>query len=172
MKFLRTFFWESVQNLPFVAGFLSSLEMWREGKQGAAIACAVAGSIIGSVVIWATESRIVKGHREPIQAVVANILAIVSLMFLLVVYMSSQWSDWWSDLLVGLVGGIGLGAIQSLVAKSLVSIGHCAAFALSFALGLVGIRVLATVFPAGANILLITAVVSVVITAIDYGPSK
>lgn len=172
MKLVRMFFWESIQNLPLVAGFLLSLKMWQQGKQGTAVGCAVAGSIIGSAVIWATESRIVKEHRETMRAMVANILAIFLLMLLLTVYMSLQWGNLWSDLLVGLVGGIGLGVVQSLAVKSLVSVGHCTAFALSFALGLAGVRLLAAVFPVGVNILLITVVVSAVITVIDYGPSK
>ncbi len=172
MKFLRAFFWEFVQNLPLVGGFLSGLDFWQQGKLGVAITCMIAGSVIGSLVIWATESRIVKGHREPMQVVVANILAMVLLMFLLTLYMLSRWSGWWSDLLVGFVGGISLGVIQSLVAKSPVGFGHCMAFALSFALGLVGVRAVTSVMPVIANILVITAVVTAIITTIDYGPSK
>jgi len=172
MRLLQTFFWEFIQNLPLVGGFLLGLDFWRQEKLGWAITCMVAGSVIGSLMIWATESRIVKGHREPMQEVVVNILAMGSLMFLLTVYMSSKWSGWWSDLLVGSVGGIALGVIQSLAVKSPVSVGHCMAFALSFALGLVGIRVLASTVSVGANILVVTTVVTAVITVIDYGPLR
>jgi len=73
-------------------------------------------------MIWATESRIVKGHREPIQVVVTNVLAMSSLMILLTMYMSSSGCGWWSDLLIGFMGGVGLGAIQSLAIKSPVSL--------------------------------------------------
>jgi len=172
MRFLQAFFWEFVQNLPLVGGFLLGLDFWHQGRLGVAIACMVAGSVIGSLVIWATESRIVKGHREPIQVVVTNVLAMSSLMFLLAMYMSSQWSGWWSDLLIGFMGGVGLGVIQSWAIKSPVSFGHCMAFALSFALGLVGIRVLAATISVGANTLVVTAVVTAVITIVDYGPSR
>jgi len=172
MRFLRAFFWEFVQNLPLVGGFLSGLDFWKQGKLGLAITCMIAGSVVGSLVIWATESRIVKGHHEPTQAVVVNILAMGSLMLLLTVYMSSQWSGWWSDLPAGFIGGIGLGVIQSLAIKSPVSFGHCMAFALSFALGLVGVRVLVAAISVSANILVVTTVVTAVITTIDYTPSR
>jgi hypothetical protein len=46
------------------------------------------------------------------------------------------------------------------------------AFALSFALGLMGVRALTAVAPVIANILVITAVVTAVITTIDYGPTR
>jgi hypothetical protein len=172
MRFLEAFCWEFVQNLPLVGGFLLGLDFWQRGRLGVAIAFMVVGSVTGSAMIWATESRIVKGHREPIQVVVTNVLAMSSLMILLTMYMSSQWSGWWSDLLIGFMGGVGLGAIQSLAIKSPVSLGHCMAFALSFALGLVGIRVLAATVSVGANILVVTTVVTAVITIVDYGPSR
>lgn len=171
MKFLRAFFWEFVQNLPLVGGFLLSLDFWRQGELVAAIVCIVAGSIVGPLVIWATESRIVKGHREPIQAVGMNMLAIGLLAFFLVLYMSSKRSGWWSDLVIGVGGGIALGAIQSLTVRSSISLSHCTAFALAFALGLGGVRLLITVVPLGANILVITAIVSAIITAVDYSLS-
>lgn len=168
-RFLRAFFWEFTQNLPLVGGFLASRDVWQQGNPGAAIACMAAGSVLGSLAIWATESRIVKGHREPMQIVVANILAITLLMFLLTVYMSSRWSGWGSDLFFGFVGGASFGLMQSLVAKSPVGLGHCMAFALAFALGLMGVRVLTAIMPLGINIVVIAAAVTVVITAIDYG---
>lgn len=168
-RFWQTFFWEFIQNLPLIAGFLGGLHLWQMGKPWPAVASFVAGSAIGAWTIWATESRIVAGHREPLRLVLVNTAAIAVLMLLIVVYLTAAWSRWWSDLLVGIVVGIGLGAVQSIVAGSPVNLGHGVAFALSFALALVGVRLLTAHLVLELNIFIITAVVTLFIVLLDYG---
>lgn len=165
----RTFFWEFVQNLPLIAGFLLALDLWQQARPLPSLACMVAGSVTGSLVIWATEARIVAGHREPLRVIVTNMAGITFLMLVLAAYLSAGWSRWWTDLVAGLLGGIALGAAQDLAAGSSASLGHVTAFALSFSLGLVGVRMLSSVLPLGATILVVTTTVTALICVMDYG---
>jgi hypothetical protein len=166
---LRALAWEFVQNLPLVAGFLLGLDLWQRHRPLLAVACIVVGSVLGSLAIWATESRIVAGHREPVQVVVTNVVVIAGLMFVLILYLSALWSRWWTDLLFGVAGGVLLGAAQDLAARSPIGVVHCAAMALAFALALVAIRLLSGALPLAANVLAITAFATLVIGSMDYG---
>jgi hypothetical protein len=146
-----------------------ALDLWQQARPLPSLACMVVGSVTGSLVIWATEARIVAGHREPLRVVVTNVAGIAFLMLVLVVYLSAGWSRWWTDLVAGLLGGIALGAAQDLAAGSPVSLCHVTAFALSFSLGLVGARILSSALPLGATILVVTTAVTVLICLMDYG---
>jgi hypothetical protein len=168
----RTFFWEFVQNLPLIAGFLLALHFWQQAELWPSLACMVAGSVVGALAIWATEAKIVAGHREPLRVVVTNVVVITLLMVALAAYLSAGWSGWWTDLVAGVLGGIALGVAQDLAAGSPVSLGHAAAFALSFSLGLVGVRVLSATLPLGANVLIVTAIVTALICLMDYGTPR
>jgi hypothetical protein len=170
--FGRTFLWEFVQNLPLIAGFLFALDLWQQARLLLSLACMVAGSVTGSLVIWATEARIVAGHREPLRVIVTNVAGIALLMLVLAAYLSAGWSRWWTDLFVGLLGGIALRVAQDLAAESSPSLGHAMAFALSFSLGLAGVRVLSAALPLGASVLLVTATVTALICVIDYGSPR
>jgi hypothetical protein len=164
-----TFFWEFVQNLPLIAGFLLALDLWQQAKPLPSLACMVAGSVTGSLVIWATEAKIVAGHREPLRVVVTNVAGIAALMLVLVAYLSAGWSRWWTDLVVGLLGGTALGVAQDLAAGSPIGWGHATAFALAFSLGLAGVRILSAALPLGASVLIVTAAVTALICMMDYG---
>jgi hypothetical protein len=168
MDLPRVCFWEFVQNLPLVAGFLLGLQFWQSGWLWLALVSMIAGSLAGSVAIWLTESRIVEGHREPLPVVVANVVAITSLMVLLAAYLSAPWSRWWMDLLIGALGGAVLAAVQDLAARSAIGLGHCAALAVSAALALMGTRVLWAVLPLLINIVVVSVAVTVVIARLDY----
>ncbi len=167
--FGRTFFWEFVQNLPLIAGFLLALDLWQQARLLPSLACMVAGSVTGSLVIWATEARIVAGHREPLRVVVTNVAGLALLMLVLAAYLSAGWSRWWTDLVAGLLVGIALGLAQDLAAGSPPSLGHAMAFALAFSLGLAGVRIVSAALPLGASVLLVTATVTALICMLDYG---
>lgn len=168
MRFLRAFFWEFVQNLPLVAGVLYGLFFWQQARVASALACMVVGSILGAVIIWATEARIVSGHHEPWQVVVTNMIGMAALMLLVVVYWSAPWSSWWTDVGLGLLAGTALAVAQDLAAKARIGVGHALALAVSLALALVGVRLLARVFPVWLNVLWITLTVTAVICWLDY----
>ena len=167
-RLVPLFFWEFVQNLPLIAGFLAGLHFWRGERPWLAGACLLGGSVVGSLLIWATESQMVEGHREPLRAVLVNVAVMAALMFVVVLYLAAGWSRWWTDLLVGGLVGMVLGIVQDLAARSPVGLRHCAAFALSFALGLAGVRLLAANLPLLINVLVITGVVTGGITLMDY----
>jgi hypothetical protein len=162
-------FWECLQNLPLAAGFFLGLDLWQGGRPWPAVACALGGSAVGALLIWATEGRIVAGHREPLRVLLANVAILAALMIVFMIYLSASWSRWQTDLGFGLLGGAALGLVQDLAAGSRVGWGHVLAFALSLPLALVLVRVLAAALPVGANVVIVTAVMTVVIGIVDYG---
>jgi hypothetical protein len=167
-RIVQVLFWEFIQNLPLVAGFLFGLHLWRQEEKALAVICMIAGSIVGSCIIWATESRIVDGHRESLQVVLANVCVITALMLVLVAYLSALWSRWWMDLVLGLAGGIALGVAQDLAARSPIGLRHCLAMAAATALALVAVRLLSTAFPLWICALALALVVTVIIALMDY----
>jgi hypothetical protein len=171
VKFFSAVFWEFVQNVPLVAGFYIALELWRQGQFVGAGASMLVGSAVGALTIWATESRIIAGHREPLRVVATNILGIALLMFVTVAYLSAAWGSWVTDLVFGALAGVALGVAQSLAAREPISIRHCLAFACSLPPALVGIRSLAASnLPVLVSILVITIVATLIIALVDYGP--
>jgi len=165
-------FWEFLQNLPLVAGLLLGLEAWQAGRWGLAVGWMAAGSTVGALVIWATEARIVDGHRESARVVLTNVVVITILGVALVAYLSSAWSRWWTDLIGGAVGALLLGISQDLAAGPArvggIDWGHCAALALAFGCTLLGVRVLMASLPLAFNILVVTALSAAAVVLIDY----
>ncbi|MGD8622896.1 MAG: hypothetical protein PVJ34_00035 [Anaerolineae bacterium] len=168
-RVVQILFWECVQNLPMVAGFFLGLALWQIGRPWLAAACALGGSALGALLIWATEGRIVAGHREPLRVLLTNVGVLATLMIVFLAYLSASWSRWQTDLAFGLLAGALLGVAQDLAAGSRVGWGHVTAFALALGLGLVLIRGLAAILPVWANVAIVTAVISVVIGVVDYG---
>jgi hypothetical protein len=167
-RFWGVLCWEFLQNLPLIASFLLTLHFWQHARLGPAVACAIAGGLAGSLVIWATESRIVEGHHESPRVVLANVAVMAGLMLVLSAYLAASWSRWWMDLALGVVAGMMLGAVQDLAAGASIGARHCLALALAFALGLVEVRLLVTGLPLLWSILVITAGVTVTIVGMDY----
>jgi len=170
VRLLKTLGWEFVQNLPLLAGFVITFQLWRAGRQVPAIASAVAGSLTGSLVIRATESRIVEGHHEPWQVAVANTVGISALMVGAAAYLAAAWGSWRTDWVAGVVAGIALGALQSLAARERVSPLHCLAFACALPPVLLGVRLATATLSPWLAIPLLTAAATFIITLIDYGP--
>ena len=167
-EFSRAILWEFVQNLPLIAGFVVGSSLWRQNLVAAMISMIV-GSIVGSLAIRATESRIVDGHHEPARLVVANVVSIALIMLALSAYLSASWSGWQTDLLLGSAVGVLLGIVQSVVVGESIGTVHCAALGLSFPLGLIGVRaVLATGLPLVWASIIITAVITLLISVLDY----
>ena len=167
-RYCRIIFWEFVQNLPMVGGFLLGLEAWHDGEIGIALAWMFGGSTLGAFLIWATESRIVREHREPVEAAVANVVIFMTLMVLVAAYLTASWSNYGTDVLTGFVAGTLVGILQDRVVRAPLGVMHCVAMATAFVLTMVGIRFLAATLPLGGNVLVITALASVVIVGIDY----
>jgi hypothetical protein len=167
-EFLRALGWEFLQNLPLIAGYLLTFHFWQHARPGPAVACAIAGSLAGSLIIWATESRMVAGHRELPRVVLANVVVMGGLMLVLSAYLAASWSRWWMDLVLGIVAGMVLGAVQDLAARSPIGARHGLSLGFAFALGLVAVRLLVAGLPLLWSILAITAGVTVTIVGLDY----
>jgi hypothetical protein len=170
MKFLGAMFWEYVQNLPIIAGFVFALHFGRQGQWLPAVASVVVGGVAGALLFGATVSIIVAGHREPVAVVLANVVMMVILSLALTLYLLAGWSSWVTDLLGGGLAGIALSAVQSRAAKETIGLGHTAAFVLAFPLGLVATRFFTTFLPPSAAAVIITTAVTLIITVVDYGP--
>jgi len=170
-RFLKASWWEFVQNLPLISGFVISLHLWRQDWWGPAIACMVAGSVAGALLIAVTESRIVEGHREPRRVIVINIITMSVSTLVLVAYLATGWSSWKTDVLVGPWLGIGVAVAQDMAAGQRIGVRHCLALACAAPLVLVGIRLLVVALPVWASISIITLVVTLLIVLIDYGPA-
>lgn len=171
MKVLHTIFWEFIQNLPLVAGFVQGMRFWAQGVIVGAIVCIAAGSLCGALLIRWTESRIVEGHQESLRLVIANIVIFSAIMFVLSAYFVVPWGSWKTDILLGVVGGGTAGIIQNLAGGAKFDIRHSAAFAASFPVGFIGFRILMLMdLPAWVIILVITTAITVIISLIDYSP--
>jgi hypothetical protein len=170
IKFLRTIFWEFIQNLPLITGGLVALNLWQQSRWGAAIVWVVAGSIIGAFTIRLTESKIVESGREPWRVTITNIVVMSALAFILIVYLLAQWSSWQTDLLFGVLAGAGLAIVQDLAAGERIGLRHEIALGLSMSITLIGVRVLVTALPILVNILIITMIMTLMISLIDYSP--
>lgn len=177
MQFKLIFFWEFIQNLPLVAGLMLAIQLWQEAIVAVAVGAMLAGSLLGAVLIRLTESRIVgrgqsgglQNGREPVTVTVANIALMFLFTLLLTIYLTAIWSSIITDLLAGGVIGFVLSAGQSKAAGRSISWRHSLAFAAAFPAALITIRLLSTQLPVVIAILFITAVVTLIITFIDYG---
>lgn len=169
MKLARIIFWEFLQNLPIVAGFMYALRLWRQELPWAAIAIAIVGSSLGAVTIALTESKKTPGHREPLPVLLTNALILTVVMVVVVIYFPASWSGWISDILIGVLAGTGLSAAQSWAAKEKVGLRHSFALGISASLALLGIRWITNMdFPFITSSLLILAPVTLIIGLIDY----
>ena len=173
MNFLKVIFWEFVQNLPALAGFAWAIDLWQKGRFGVAIAYIAAGGAAGAVLIALTEARKQAGYQEPRAVLLANIVSIPIIMFVLVVYLTARWSSWLTDLAICVLGGIGLGIVQSLAAKKKINAVHCIALGIASPLVLICIRwLLNTGLSIWVNILLMCLLATLIISLIDYMPDE
>jgi hypothetical protein len=172
MKFFRVIFWEFVQNLPLVIGFVLAFQFWKNEQWSGVLVAVIGSSILGPITIRATEpKKIHLDHHPPVRVLATNILVMALLMTGLIAYLLAPWSNWMTDVLVGILAASLLGTAQSVAAKEPISLRHCAAFAFAFPLALISFRtLLAFDRPAWENILIITSIITLIISVVDYGP--
>jgi hypothetical protein len=173
MKTIKIFFWEFTQNVGPVAGFGLAVYFWQTDTAWLAVLSALVGGIIGALMIAATESRKVTGHREPVAVIITNIIVMTILSCGVAIYFSTLWSTWLTDLCIGIVVGILLGMAQSLAAKEPIGIRHCIALGAACPVVLILLRELFRAgLPVLANIAIITALMTLIIVLVDYLPAK
>lgn len=172
MKFFRVIFWEFIQNLPLVTGFVLAFQFWEQRQWNGALAAVLGSSLLGPLTIRMTEpKKIGLDQRAPLRVLATNILVMALLMAGLIAYLLAPWSNWMTDVLVGILAASLLGTAQSVAAKEPISLRHCAAFAFAFPLALISFRtLLAFDRPAWENILIITTLITLIISVVDYGP--
>lgn len=171
------YFWEFIQNLPLVAGLLVAIDWWQAAMAIPSLVAMLSGSLLGAILIRLTERNIFNedhmggliGNREPIAVTVTNVVLMFLLMLILTVYLTAVWSNPLTDLAVGSLIGFGLSASQSKAANQPVSGRHSLAFAAAFPIALIILRTLSAALPISISILLITVVVTLIITYVDYG---
>lgn len=173
--FWNALFWEFLQNLPVITGFVSAVWLWSRRERAKAIGCAVAGSIVGALVIRFTEV-LASGGRESIAVTLVNVSTFGLFQIAFSAYFGAQkwWSNWKMDLALGGLCGALLAIAQGIASPQapLVSIVlHSVSLALAGGLVLVGIRSLnkRPLLPALLYALLIVAAMTIVIGIIDYG---
>lgn len=171
INFASETFWEFVQNIVLLSGFFLGWQLWRQHLHILAVGCAIASGIIGAWNIRVIERKF-KGHDEPLKVTLTNSIAMPALMLIFIAYLSSKWSNWKTDLAVGMSAGISLATIQRLTIKAPLDLVRSAAFAIAFPVTLVGMRWLMTTLPVIVNILISTAVVTFLIVLIHRGSKK
>ena len=117
MKFWVAIFWEFVQNLPPMAGFVMAVWLWRKQSKKEALACIVVSSTLGALLIRFTEVTI-NDILEPIPVTITNIVVFSLGMLLFTIYLgaasNSKWSNWKMDIVLGWGMGILIGVSQAL----------------------------------------------------------
>lgn len=130
VTFLNVYWWEFLQNLPFVTAVVVSMRMWSTGQPTWSVLIGLAGCVASAAAITLTEPyklRTTAGQGPPsrelgfaaaIREVATNSLIfaggtlLVALYFGRVTHFGSLRSDWLPDVAVGgMAGGI-VGAIQ------------------------------------------------------------
>lgn len=175
MKFLNAVFWEFVQNLPVIVLFVAAVWLWSRERKRQSVACTLTGAIVGSLIIRFTEP-LKSGYHEPWSITVTNVVAMSLLQLLFTAYLGTEtnWSNWKTDMLLGALAGIALAAAQGLASQGSPLIGiilHSVALAVAGALVLVGIRKTKgqALIPALGSAILLVIVMTLFISAIDYG---
>jgi hypothetical protein len=148
MKFWMAVFWEFVQNVPPMTGFVTALWLWRQQRKKIALICIVVGSVTGALLIRFTEATI-NNIVEPVSVTITNIFVFSLGMLLFTMYLGagglSRWSNWKMDLVLGWGMGILIGVSQALAAGGahiLAVVLHSLAMALPIPLVLMGLRAL------------------------------
>jgi len=175
MKFLNAVFWEFVQNAPVIVLFIIAVWLWARTRETWAVACALCGALLRSLLIRFTGSAIT-GYDEPISVTIVNIVSISLLQILLAAYLSNEtdWSNGKTDLFLGAMTGVSLAVAQGPASHGLLQIdivGRGIALAVMGSLVLLGIRKLKNkkLLSALANGALLAAATTLFVSAVDYG---
>ena len=167
-------FWEFWQNLSVIVFFVVAVWLWAKGHRVKAVGCAVAGAVVGSLVIRFTEVM-ADGSREAMSVTLINMitLSVLQVLFILYLGVEKEWSNWKTDLMLGGVAGVLLAITQGLAAPGGLLIGvilHSVALAMVGGIVLVGVRLLKgqPLIKASLYSVLITVTMTLVISLIDY----
>jgi hypothetical protein len=178
MKFWMAIFWEFVQNLPPMVGFVIAVWLWRQRRKKIALICIVVGSVTGALLIRLTEATI-NNIVEPLSVTITNIFVFSLGMLLFTIYLAAEghfrWSNWKMDLVLGWGMGILIGVSQALATGRvhiLAIVVHSLAMALPIPLVLMSLRALlkniGSLTSALTRSVLLAIATTVIIGLIDY----
>lgn len=138
-EFGSVMFLEAVQNVPLIGGFVAAYAFWL--RSGWLVAVSIlAGSVLSALSMFPTEGRIFSGHRESTRAFVANVAIFSLLMLAFTAYMRAHWSNYWTDLVGGLVAGAALGTGQDMAARERIGVVRILALGVSCMVSLLVVR--------------------------------
>ncbi|GAB4581462.1 MAG: hypothetical protein Fur0022_42090 [Anaerolineales bacterium] len=168
-RFKRIFFWEFLQNLPLLLGFVFALQSLREQAWMGMLGFSFAGSVAGSMMIRYTENNIVPGAREPISVTFTNIIVFFLIAGLVSIYFSQPWGSWQIDILLGALLGAGTGYAQDIAAGQFKpGWRHILALSLAFIPALITIRLITGYFHPLFGGIFLNLLVTLIIVCIDY----
>lgn len=108
MKILSIWFWESLENLPLVFGFVGAAQLWPT-QPFPGVICLLLGLGLGVSVTYFIEARLHPGTYQPRwKTSLFNFLLFSALAFPFLFYfrLESPWLTWKTDLVAG--AGVGL----------------------------------------------------------------
>ncbi len=175
MRFFNALVWEFVQNMPVIVLFVAGVWMWARQQRRVAVAVMVVGGVIGALIIRFTEPFI-NGYHEPWGTTLINIVGFALLQVLFAAYLGTEtrWSNWRTDVCLGVLGGAALALVQGVTVPGSLLIGvvlHSMALGSTGAFMVVSVRRLrdrslrAALVGAAVAALLMTLLIGV----IDYG---
>lgn len=139
MEFLILLWWELVQNVSLIFGFVGGLALLEQNPP-AAVLCIVASSVVAALLIAATEGKIFLGHRESLGAIIANVAVFSVGMLIVAAYLSASWSSWLTDIIGGVVAGITLAVVQDWAAQERFGVVRSLSLGLSCSISMIFIR--------------------------------
>jgi hypothetical protein len=176
LRFLTVLFWEYVQNVPVVLGFALAVWYWARDERGRAGVAMGAGAVLGALIIRYTEAlKIGRPYMEAWSVTLVNVVGFGMMLLLFTLYLGREagWSNRRIDLALGALAGGGFALAQGLAAPNAPLIGvvlHSVSLAVAAATVLVMLRQVKeqTLRRAVGSALLATAVMTVIISVIDY----
>ena len=175
MKLLTVWLWESLENLPLLFGFVAAARFWGESILAGLFALIV-GMGLGVLITRLVEPKLHKArHEVRWVSVLVNFVLFVGLAIPFIYYFctNSDWLNWKTDLLGGLVAALILTVVQSTHwsgPKSRMLL-HGTAMMVAFPVIMLGMRYIIHMSSWGISILLtflLTLFASLLIALIDY----
>jgi hypothetical protein len=149
--------WELIQNIPLIFGFVGALGLLEQSLLAALLAM-VASSAVATLAIAATEGKIFQGHREPLRAVIANVAIFSAGMLVIAAYLSASWSSWWTDVIGGAIAGIALAIVQDWAVRERFGVVRGMSLGLSCSVSIIIIRLVGGLWAAVVAVMWFTLI--------------
>lgn len=176
-RFVKILFWETLENMPMLIGFLLAIRVQLQDVQLAFVILSI-GITIGTILIHFTENKKHSNQPSPKETLV-NFVIFMMLSTPFVFYFSSNgawWSNWITDIIVGGIAGYLLSLGESWGWNSVATVKmHSISMAIALIMFLWGIRLtyeldsLLAILMVGV---IFNLLVSSIIVLLDYWPIR